>query len=127
MKVQGILQASVGSGGKNQPKDVRLVQMLLNNWLRHMESTALSVDGIVGPKTVRAIADYQRSIGGIVDSRLDPGGPTLQALLALQMNLLVAGVNQQAIAGAKLGLSGKPAVGVDLDRALSGFLLRIKR
>jgi hypothetical protein len=43
---------------------------------------ALSADGIVGPKTLAAIKRFQQAHVSIVDSRIDPGGPTLAAINA---------------------------------------------
>lgn len=73
---------SVGRGGRNIDKDVRVVQTLLN---RHIVSPAklLVVDGIVGSKTIGAIEKFQHRLGmHKCDGRVDPSGKTFNALLS---------------------------------------------
>ena len=76
-----IIRASVGRGGVNRFEDVRVVQELLN---KHTppRMQPLTVDGIVGPKTIAAIEDFQRRVLSMIhpDGRVDPDGPTLRAL-----------------------------------------------
>lgn len=71
------ISASVGSGGMNKKADVMTVQQLLNN-----VGYKLVVDGGCGPKTVNAIADFQKNKMGVAkpDGRIDPGGKTWTAL-----------------------------------------------
>ena len=77
-----IISAAVGNGGANIDGDVRLVQRLLNDArARSAQGPLLSVDGIVGPKTIAAITDFQRRHAGVADGRVDTYGPTVQALL----------------------------------------------
>ena len=91
---------SVGRRGTNKPEDVRTVQQLLNGFHQNrvrgagagLESRAwrrlprrrvkLQVDGVVGPETLGAIEEYQRYVLGAYrpDGRIDPRGPTIQAL-----------------------------------------------
>ena len=59
------------------------MQNLLNNHVRSIAPIpALRVDGAVGPKTVRAIEAFQRSVVSMPspDGRVDPQGRTLAAL-----------------------------------------------
>lgn len=73
---------SVGRGGRNIDKDVRVVQALLN---RHIVSPAklLVVDGVVGSKTIGAIEKFQYRLGmHKCDGRVDPSGKTFSALLS---------------------------------------------
>lgn len=65
------ISASVGQGGKNEKEDVRTVQILLN-----AQGASIGTDGLIGPKTIRAIIDFQRSKVGLSspDGRIDPGG-----------------------------------------------------
>jgi len=80
--MKAIISAAVGKGGPNIGGDVRLVQRLLNDSrARNAEGPLLSVDGIVGPKTIAAITDFQRRHSGVADGRVDTNGPTIQALL----------------------------------------------
>jgi peptidoglycan hydrolase-like protein with peptidoglycan-binding domain len=76
-----ILKASVGRGGVNQPNDVRTVQALLNDWRVKNGRRPVAVDGLVGPETIDAITDFQWAVTGIVDGRVDPGGPAIRKLL----------------------------------------------
>lgn len=77
-----IISAPVGKGGVNIDGDVRLVQRLLNDArARSAQAPMLIVDGIVGPKTIAAITDFQRRHSGVADGRVDTNGPTIRALL----------------------------------------------
>jgi peptidoglycan hydrolase-like protein with peptidoglycan-binding domain len=71
---------SVGKNAWNVKKDVRYVQTLLNYWREHNNRPAIKVDGVCGPKTIAAIEDFQKARTGLVDGRVDPGGPTIRAL-----------------------------------------------
>src|SRR3569623_1279798 len=79
---EGQISASVGSGGANKSRDTRTVQALLNGIgpLEGGPPEMLAVDGIVGPKTLAAIRNFQTTLGGLVDGRVDPAGPTIKAL-----------------------------------------------
>lgn len=71
------LGGSVGRGGKNQLDDVRAVQSALNQ----KTSAGLGVDGKCGPATIKAIENFQRSLGqSKPDGRIDPGKATAGAL-----------------------------------------------
>lgn len=75
----------VGKGGANVANDVGLVQLLLNaNKSRVPKAVALKVDGKVGTNTYNAIAAFQNHVVKLrnPDSRVDPGGKTMKALLA---------------------------------------------
>ena len=76
-----IIHASVGRGGVNRFVDVRVVQELLNKH-RRPPMQPLTLDGIVGPKTIAAIEAFQRRVLSTIqpDGRVDPDGPTLRAL-----------------------------------------------
>lgn len=76
------ITGSVGSGGKNDPKDVTAVQELLK---RHAEwlSTALpALSGTCDQATISAITSFQRDPGALLtpDGRVDPNGFTLRWL-----------------------------------------------
>lgn len=78
------ITGSVGRGGLNLPADARLVQQLLNEaGARDGGGAPLMVDGVVGPKTLAAILDYQRRRRlPVADGRVDPGGATFRSLVA---------------------------------------------
>jgi peptidoglycan hydrolase-like protein with peptidoglycan-binding domain len=70
------IRSSVGRGGANKPDDVTAVQHALN-----ANGAKLTVDGRVGPATIKAITDFQRKVGmRTPDGRIDPGRRTEAAL-----------------------------------------------
>jgi peptidoglycan hydrolase-like protein with peptidoglycan-binding domain len=73
--------ASVGHGGLNRTDDVRLVQELLNH---HMQppQRPLVVDGVMSPRTIAAIASFQRRVLNMhrPDGCIQPGDRTMTAL-----------------------------------------------
>lgn len=75
------IHGSVGRQGRNQREDVKVVQALLNKSLTPA-AKPLAVDGLVGPKTIGAIEDYQRRVVKLrsPDGRIDVNGPTFRAL-----------------------------------------------
>lgn len=78
------IKGSVGAGGRNLPPDVVTVQYLLNCVPSGKGGPfpELAVDGLVGLKTIAAIRKFQTTALGHADGRVDPGGGTIQALLA---------------------------------------------
>ncbi|MEA2735421.1 MAG: hypothetical protein QOE14_1872 [Humisphaera sp.] len=78
------LSGSVGSGGTNNPSDVRQVQQRLRDLnFRAQGGALLVVDGAVGPATISCIKLYQAAIDAegdgdpdLKDGRVDPGGFT---------------------------------------------------
>ena len=73
------LGGSVGKGGKNGRDDVEAVQQLLAD---HGVDPG-PIDGLVGPKTIKAITDFQAEFLRRPDGRVDPGGRTWRELLGL--------------------------------------------
>lgn len=75
------LTASVGQNAANRPKDVRLVQRLINAHLP-IPLAPLVEDGKCGSKTIFAIKTYQQRVVGMSppDGRVDPGGRTFRSL-----------------------------------------------
>jgi peptidoglycan hydrolase-like protein with peptidoglycan-binding domain len=78
---------SVGEGGFNRKEDVALVQLLLNGVrsLYGVPSEKLVVDGLVGPKTIGAIREFQQEylVPGeltAADGRVDPHNATIRKL-----------------------------------------------
>lgn len=76
------ISKSVGSGGSNLEMDVFYVQALLNYWRSKNGRAEIKVDGITGPKTIRAIEDFQRIKTGWVDGRVDANGRSIGVLEA---------------------------------------------
>ena len=76
------IMSSVGVDGVNRPQDVGIVQHLLNlsGAKRDIPKQPLEVDGIVGPKTLAAIREFQKKFCKVVDGKISPGGETLRAL-----------------------------------------------
>ncbi|MCS0356423.1 peptidoglycan-binding domain-containing protein, partial [Vibrio diabolicus] len=74
------IESSVGAGGVNKKKDVKIVQILLNS---QAKAGKLITDGLCGSKTIGAIFSYQRTImpGWKPDGRVDPNGRTFRELL----------------------------------------------
>jgi hypothetical protein len=81
------ISAPVGEKGKNQREDVLKVQDALNAIppAAGGQSILLSPDGVAGPKTKKAIQEFQLAHFGwkIADSRVDPGGKTWEKLVSL--------------------------------------------
>ena len=78
------ISASVGRGGVNRPADVRRIQEALNEVPVGAGGTLprLVVDGLAGPKTQKAIYNFQVHHFGAAkaDSRIDPEQYTLAKL-----------------------------------------------
>jgi len=77
------ISASVGKGGRNLPRDVGIVQTLLNRHVTKLGLAVLKVDNFSGQKTVEAIQTFQRRVMklNMIDGRVDPNGRTLLALI----------------------------------------------
>ncbi len=74
---------SVGTNGFNNHNDVLIVQCALNVLRSSRQLSLIVIDGIIGPETINAIFQFQRTnIGLITDGRIDPGGATLARLTA---------------------------------------------
>lgn len=86
------LTASVGAGGANHPKDARYLQYLLVDWRRTNNLPPIAIDGVVGPRTVDAIRNFQQRETRQVDGRVDPNGPTLRRLEECHMGNVFAGI-----------------------------------
>ncbi|EKE77437.1 N-acetylmuramidase domain-containing protein [Gallaecimonas xiamenensis] len=74
--------AAVGRGGTNRRDDVLTVQTLLNRQKTPTFSVQLKEDGMMGPKTLAAIEQFQRTVVHLPrpDGRVDRNGKTLAAL-----------------------------------------------
>lgn len=73
--------ASVGRGGLNRSEDVRLVQELLNRYIRPSQP-ALVVNGVVDSRLLAAIEAFQRRVVQMhrPDGCVEPGSQTFTAL-----------------------------------------------
>jgi hypothetical protein len=78
------ISGSVGKGGKNRFEDVLTIQYLLNcvPSSRGGPDKELVLDGLCGNLTNAAISKFQLAALGFADGRVDPGGQTIQTLLA---------------------------------------------
>src|SRR5215204_3631701 len=85
------LQGSVGRNGRNLRDDVVQIQEALNRVgpVNGGPVIPLVVDGFVGPKTVKAIEDFQRAQfpGKFPDGRIDPGQRTVGRLNELLVDV----------------------------------------
>jgi hypothetical protein len=81
------ISAPVGEKGKNHPEDVLKVQDTLNAIppTAGGQAVLLSVDGVAGPKTRKAIQEFQLAHFGwkIADGRVDPDGKTWERMVSL--------------------------------------------
>ncbi|MDQ2970719.1 MAG: peptidoglycan-binding protein [Acidobacteriota bacterium] len=80
------ISSSVGVSGTNRPTDVAWIQAYLNMVPPSEGGPApkLKQDGLFGPKTKKAIEDFQRRHFGRADGRVDPAKQTEQKLIALE-------------------------------------------
>jgi murein DD-endopeptidase MepM/ murein hydrolase activator NlpD len=78
-----LIKASVGFNGTNEYKDAKRIQILLNQNRHYSAHPEITVDGIVGPKTIRAIKVFQSKVLHTLkpDGRVDPDGNTLKRLI----------------------------------------------
>jgi putative chitinase len=78
---------TVGRGGKNDPADVEIVQILLNLSIRKFPGTqraALATDGRIGVNSIEAIVAFETQVLGMAasDGLIVPCDATMKALLA---------------------------------------------
>ena len=73
---------SVGKGGSNSPKDVKLVQALLNVYRRREGKKSLTLTGKPDPDTLSAIEIFQKTEQKLLkpDGRIDASGQTFKSL-----------------------------------------------
>lgn len=79
-----VIDRSVGQGGANQSKDVFNIQYGLDQVspIDGGPNPPLKIDGLCGPKTIKAIHDFQTKHFGWQgsDGRIDPGKQTIKKL-----------------------------------------------
>ena len=97
------INSSVGNGCSNSPKDVRLVQGLLNVYLRREGNQAIAITGKCDAGTLSTIAMFQKNEQKLLkpDGRIDANGRTFNSLMGVLEGVLKG--NQPLI---------KPAEGV---------------
>ncbi len=71
------LSGSVGLGGRNDSKDVTVVQQLLSAHGFRIGQA----DGTCGHRTIQALISFQRGFLRVPDGRVDPGGTTWHHLM----------------------------------------------
>lgn len=112
------ISGSVGRGGLNRRPDVITIQTLINHNIRLITPLhPLQIDGVVGPKTISAIEEFQRRVLHMQrpDGRIDPLGQTLRKLDssknlgASQGSSLVPAVSDPAIETLHLAATAKKA------------------
>jgi hypothetical protein len=94
---------SVGQGGANVREDVLTIQKALNavDPSQGGPTLRLATDGVVGPLTRAAIGKFQKQNITFVDFRIDPNGPTIQALnrvLSASSPILASGSSRSSLA-----------------------------
>jgi peptidoglycan hydrolase-like protein with peptidoglycan-binding domain len=93
------ITSPVGRGvGNTNRADVLTVQKLLNQH-RRPPLSPIKEDGLVGPKTIAAIEDFQRRVVSLSqpDGRVDPGRTTFQRLSARSSATTVSGAKKFVI------------------------------
>lgn len=85
------INGSVGKGGSNSVNDVKLVQALLNVYLRRERKKNLIVSGKCEVETLMQIEAFQKNEQKTLkpDGRIDPNGGTFRALMTVKDNVLM--------------------------------------
>jgi hypothetical protein len=81
-QTQVVISDSVGRNATNKKEDVRIIQELLNSVPDDEGGPTpdLTVDGLIGNNTIRAIERFQQASGLSVDGKIGTQGETLAAL-----------------------------------------------
>lgn len=84
------LISSVGKAANNNVLDVKLVQALLNVYLRRESKTTLPITGKCDPETLSAIENFQKNERKLLspDGRIDAGGHSFNSLWAVLEGVL---------------------------------------
>ena len=110
---KGIIR-SVGKGGANERRDVKLVQIYLNSFIAlDASKKPIAEDGVIGKDTITAINEFQKRSVGISnpDGRVDPNGKTFRYLTmyfdAGEQDKIEQGLRQTKIGSTKSPLTSK--------------------
>ena len=103
-----VVGRSVGQGGANVRNDVLTIQQALNavGASQGGPTLRLATDGLIGPLTRAAIGRFQKQNISFVDFRIDPNGPTIQAL-----NRVLGGSSPILASGSSRSLAPRSGVG----------------
>jgi GH24 family phage-related lysozyme (muramidase) len=108
------IEGSVGRAGDNRPKDVSLVQRLLNQW-RISDGASIQIEesGLADEETIEGIVSFQSKVVKMhhPDGRVDPRGATFHALLE----------NNSGVKGGYWGVSAK---GIALLKSIETLALK---
>lgn len=113
-----IISGSVGRGGFNKRQDVLIIQTLINKNIQLLTPLRpLVVDGVMGPRTISAIEEFQRRVllMSPPSGRVDLMSPTLQRLDstssvgASPVNPTAPATNDPAIEALNLATTAKKA------------------
>ncbi|PKM45692.1 MAG: peptidoglycan-binding protein [Gammaproteobacteria bacterium HGW-Gammaproteobacteria-1] len=103
---------SVGNGGANEHRDVKIVQIYLNSFIALDPSRKpIAEDGLIGMDTISAIREFQRKSVGMPnpDGRVDPNGKTYRYLTmyfdAAEQDKIEQSLRQTNAGGAKSPLT----------------------
>jgi hypothetical protein len=109
-----VVGRSVGQGGANVRNDVLTIQQALNavGTSRGGPTPRLATDGVIGPLTRAAIGRFQKQNISLVDFRIDPNGPTIQALnrvLGASSPIVASGSSRSLAPRTGVGQAAPPA------------------
>ncbi|MFL6417635.1 MAG: glycoside hydrolase family 19 protein [Bryobacteraceae bacterium] len=131
------ISQSVGKNGVNRESDVKTVQALLNFNLHRLAAlNHLKTDGSIGPATIEAIAQFQKTVHGLESpsARVDPDSGTLEALrnaIPPQFSEAVLTALMPDASGTAIGryfhplIDGMDANGIDTPLRKAHFLAQL--
>ena len=132
MTTTGVLTGSVGAGGRNDEKDVKLVRRLLDDWRAREAgepgSQPLPPDGPMEPNTLAAIRAFRAWSGLDPDGRIEPGDPAWDALAAYHLTGVRSGrIRPDDLAFVPLRRPGDPSLSEADWREAFDVYLRLLR
>ena len=121
------ISKSVGKGGVNQAADVKVVRDLLAPWARQAGLPAPGSAAIDQP-TIDAIVKFQSEVlhRAMPDGRVDPGGGTFTALLAMAEAAAAAAAKEAAAAASQGTAKVTYGAGVEAEaRLVSNYAMKV--